>query len=247
MASFVSRDGILTGIRNFSATLAIFTATLACACLCSSPAAASRLDDAACDALKAERARIETDALKSDMQKGPAWAKDNVSPERLKEIEQVIGLDESIAFRCQQPKSVAVPVHAAKANPGAAGGTSAAPSTEASVPEDEEAPGATTSASAGAAATVPAAAGKKKKSAGAKKPAAITGAAGQTLPVEKPAADKPKSKANKATLPKPVAKLQKSKPKADAFTPPAKPLPAQNPPPASGEASAATPGAALSP
>lgn len=231
---------MLTGIRNFSAIMA-------CWCILSAPAVAARLDDAACDALKVERARIETDALKSDMQKGPVWAKDNVSPERLKEIEQVISLEESIAFRCQQPKSVAVPVHATKVNPGAAGAGGAASEAGAALaPVDEEA----------AAATDPAPAGKKRKPVSSKKSTALTATPAETLPVEKPSSDKPKSKANKASSPKPAAKLQKSKSKAadakavDAYAPPAAssaPAPAQNPPAATGEASAERPGAALAP
>lgn len=68
------------------------------------PASAAKLDDITCDALKLERSRIETDAIKSDMEKGPDWAKSNLSSERLKEIEQLIGLQESIAFRCPLPK-----------------------------------------------------------------------------------------------------------------------------------------------
>jgi hypothetical protein len=88
---------------------------LAFACFGAGSAMAAKLDGAACDALKAERARLETDALKSDMAKGPEWAKTNLAPERLKEIEQLIGIQEGIAFRCPVPKPVPQPGNVAKA------------------------------------------------------------------------------------------------------------------------------------
>ena len=91
----------------FSASLSIgryLAVFIALACGLSGPARAAKLDGVTCDALKAERARLETEAIKSDMVKGPQWAKDNMSSERLKEIEQLIGLQESIAFRCPLPK-----------------------------------------------------------------------------------------------------------------------------------------------
>lgn len=90
-----------------------------CGCFTSGVAHAAKLDDAACVALKVERARLETDAIKSDMGKGPQWAKDNLTPERLKEIEQLIGLQESIAFRCKLPKPLPAPASVAKAVEGA--------------------------------------------------------------------------------------------------------------------------------
>jgi hypothetical protein len=82
--------------------------TLALLCAGVAPALATKLDDITCDALKLERTRIETDAIKSDMEKGPEWAKGNLSSDRLKEIEQLIGLQETIAFRCPLPKPLPV-------------------------------------------------------------------------------------------------------------------------------------------
>lgn len=101
-------------------------AVLALGCCLSGQAFAARLDDEACGTLKAERARLETDALKSDMAKGPQWAKENLSPQRLKEIEQLIGLQENIAFRCPRPKPPPVPAEVAKAGADKAGKKKAA-------------------------------------------------------------------------------------------------------------------------
>ncbi len=67
-------------------------------------AQATKLDNITCDALKLERSRIETEAIKSDMAKGPEWAKGNLSKDRLGEIELLIGLQENIAFRCPLPR-----------------------------------------------------------------------------------------------------------------------------------------------
>ena len=110
---------MLPTIRSTRVILALAVAAVwACGCFTSGMAHAAKLDDAACDALKVERARLESDAIKSDMAKGPQWAKDNLTPERLKEIEQLIGLQESIAFRCTLPKAVPAPASIAKAGDG---------------------------------------------------------------------------------------------------------------------------------
>ena len=96
----------------------ILTFATVCGCLLvsgSRVAHAAKLDDAACSALKVEWARLETDAIKSDMAKGPQWAKDNLTPERLKEIEQLIGLQESVAFRCTLPRPLPAPARLATA------------------------------------------------------------------------------------------------------------------------------------
>lgn len=108
----------------------VFTLATVCCCIAggSLAARAAKLDDTACDTLKVERARLDTDAIKSDMAKGPQWAKDNLTPERLKEIEQLIGLQESIAFRCPRPKPVPAPASVAKAGDGAKQDASVAPS-----------------------------------------------------------------------------------------------------------------------
>ena len=108
----------------------ILTFATVCGCLLvsgTSVAHAAKLDDAACSALKVERARLETDSIKSDMAKGPQWAKDNLTPERLKEIEQLIGLQESVAFRCALPKPLPAPASLAKAGEGAKQDVSIAP------------------------------------------------------------------------------------------------------------------------
>ena len=92
------------------ASTRIFVAALAILSGFAGSADAAKLDEPACTGLKAERARLATDAIKSDMAKGPQWGKENLSSERLKEIEQLIGIEENIAFRCPVPKPPPVPV-----------------------------------------------------------------------------------------------------------------------------------------
>lgn len=75
----------------------------------SGSASAAPLDGAVCDGMKAEKQKAVATGLPADIERGPDWAKTNLSPERLKEIEHFIELDEQIAFRCPRPKPVAPP------------------------------------------------------------------------------------------------------------------------------------------
>ena len=59
------------------------------------------LDKAACDALRAEQAGLVTAGLKSDLEKGAEWAKSNLQPDRLKQIQHYIEVEEGLAFRCR--------------------------------------------------------------------------------------------------------------------------------------------------
>src|SRR5690606_2874631 len=76
------------------------------ACLCAalvlaaSPAAAAPLEPEACAALKAEHKTLVAEGAKSDMDRGPAWAKANLAPERLGKIERLIAVEEQLSFRC---------------------------------------------------------------------------------------------------------------------------------------------------
>ena len=190
----------------------------------SGPAHASKLDDAACGTLKAEKARLETDALKSDMAKGPQWAKDNLAPDRLKEIEQLIGLQENIAFRCALPKPT--PSQAAAAKAAKEAKKAATGSSQAAVDAVGEA--APLPPAVNDPAAVPA---KTKKS----KKATTSGAAGKAV-------ETPSAKAERPPPPKPPV-VQKSKPKvSDAYAPPPG-VPGLS----LGSSAATVPGAALSP
>jgi peptidoglycan hydrolase CwlO-like protein len=67
-------------------------------------AVGSPLDSEACTRLKDEEAQLVKAGAKSNMERGPVWAKANLAPEKLKEIEHYIELQEQILFRCPQPK-----------------------------------------------------------------------------------------------------------------------------------------------
>lgn len=64
--------------------------------------AAPKLDKETCDQLKGEQAKFMASGIASDLQKGPDWGKANLPPERLREIEHFILLDEQLKFGCRQ-------------------------------------------------------------------------------------------------------------------------------------------------
>jgi hypothetical protein len=103
------------------------TYLIGAALLSAQTAAAAPLDPAACTDLKTERQGLITAGAKSDMEKGPDWAKTNLAPDRLGKIERLIAVEEQLSFRCgelvtarpamkEQPKPDA---EAAKDNTGA--------------------------------------------------------------------------------------------------------------------------------
>jgi hypothetical protein len=76
----------------------------AAAALCASSAAtAQTLDAETCQKLRTERDALLRDGIKENMQKGPAWAQQNLSAEQIGLIRHFIGLDERILFRCPLP------------------------------------------------------------------------------------------------------------------------------------------------
>lgn len=72
------------------------------------PAGAVGLGEEACKDLKAEQAKLVDAGTRKDMEKGPEWAKSNLSPERLASIARLIEVEEDISFRCPRPKPVVV-------------------------------------------------------------------------------------------------------------------------------------------
>lgn len=78
-------------------------------------AAAERLDKEACEALKAEQARLVEAGAKADMERGPEWAKANLAPDRLKRIERMLEVEDGLAFRCPQPRPAPIEVEAKSA------------------------------------------------------------------------------------------------------------------------------------
>lgn len=68
---------------------------------------AGRLQREACEGLKGEQVKLVSAGAKSDMQRGPEWAKANLTPDRLQRIERLIDVEEQLAFRCPQPRPTA--------------------------------------------------------------------------------------------------------------------------------------------
>ena len=85
------------------------------------PAAAQatkpKLDTDACAQLRVEETKFRQTGILSDMSKGPAWAKANLSADRLREVQHYIELDEQIQFGCRDAK---LSLEAAKASEAAA-------------------------------------------------------------------------------------------------------------------------------
>jgi hypothetical protein len=73
---------------------------LAAALLAASPAAAAPLEPQACTSLKSEYQTLVSAGAKSDMNKGPQWAKANLQAERLAAIERLMTVEEQLSFRC---------------------------------------------------------------------------------------------------------------------------------------------------
>jgi hypothetical protein len=170
-------------------------------------AAAARLDKEACQALKAEQARLIDGGTKADMERGPDWAKATLAPDRLKRIERLLEVEEGLAFRC--PQSRPAPAEAeAKSDPAAAPARrSANGETEPGKPAGAETP-----AAAQAIPSVPAGAGAMPKP---NRAAAAKG--GPEAGVAKPQAATPAAPAKSAPAPKRKAQ----KPAAnDAYSPP---------------------------
>lgn len=63
-------------------------------------ATASPLEPQACATLKTEHEKLVASGAQSDMDRGPDWAKTNLKPEKLQQVERLIALKEQLSFRC---------------------------------------------------------------------------------------------------------------------------------------------------
>lgn len=61
-----------------------------------------KLDKETCEQLRGEQATFAKSGIAADFERGAPWAKANLSPERLREIEHYIMLDEQLKFGCRQ-------------------------------------------------------------------------------------------------------------------------------------------------
>jgi hypothetical protein len=61
---------------------------------------AAPLEPEACSALKTELQGLLSTGAKSDMDRGPDWAKANLAPDKMAKIERLIAVEEQLSFRC---------------------------------------------------------------------------------------------------------------------------------------------------
>lgn len=64
------------------------------------------LSPAECEALAAERSLLEGGGAGENIQRGPQWAKDNLTPEQITYIRRLIEVREGLLFRCPRPEIV---------------------------------------------------------------------------------------------------------------------------------------------
>jgi hypothetical protein len=195
-------------------------------------AQAANLDKEACTRLEEEQVKFEKAGVRATIAKGAAWAKDNLSPDKLQEVRRLIEVDEQILFRCQGKPLVLLP-SSVDADPvvttdeNAADGEKPAdgkaPVAKAAAPKDAPAKDAKAAAPKAAAVKTDAAAGAKTDA--AKKAAPVVPkAAAPTQP-------KPQSKdgAAKSEAAAVVAKPKPAPKKVDDAYKPPKPDAVQNP------------------
>jgi hypothetical protein len=82
----------------------VLLASLACCAI-----SAATLDQEACARLKTELMQLELAGARSNMAKGPEWAKVNLASEKLQQIKRLLEIDEQILFRCQGKPLVVLP------------------------------------------------------------------------------------------------------------------------------------------
>jgi hypothetical protein len=81
---------------------------LALAAAVAEPASAAPLSKDECEAMKSEQSALVAKGVRADMERGPDWAKVNLTSERMKLVERLIGVDEQVLFRCAtRPSGIA--------------------------------------------------------------------------------------------------------------------------------------------
>ena len=170
-------------------------------------AQAANLDKEACTRLEEEQGKFEKAGVRATIAKGAAWAKDNLSADKLQEVRRLIEVDEQILFRCQGKPLVLLP-SSVDADP-------VAPTDENAADGEKPADGKAAPAKAVAPKDAPAKAAAPK--------AAVTKSDGAGDPAAKKAAPVV-PKATAPTQPKPQSKDAAAKTEAAAAV--AKPKPA---------------------
>ncbi|MFT3730584.1 MAG: hypothetical protein QM780_04030 [Hyphomicrobium sp.] len=77
----------------------------------------AKLDSETCDSLRLEQIKFRQSGILDDLNKGAAWAKANLSAERLRDIQHYLELDEQVQFGCRDAK---ITVEAKRASEAAA-------------------------------------------------------------------------------------------------------------------------------
>lgn len=189
----------------------LWAATLALICVVGS-VRSEPFEKERCDALAEEHGKLVAGGVPEVVRKGPQWAADNVSAERVKEARRFLALEEALLFRCGHAKLRAAPPPPEAA--AAAGGTGAGTAAAAAV------------AGAGVLAAAKAKAGARKtgKAATAVKPGVAKAARSKPGKGEPGAASAAAATAKPKPAPKPNPKAKaKDRAKADdAYRPPAK-------------------------
>lgn len=169
--------------------------TLAVALVAAGPTivAAAELTKEVCEALRAEKARLEAAGVAQAMEKGPEWAKANLGADRMRQIQRYIEVGEGLAFRCERPRPQ-------DAKPDEEDTTATLPATPAAAAKSKTAP-------AGAAPRKPAPPPADQVAA---QPKAAPKSPDPSAEASQKAKPKPKPKANDAFVPPPPAKAPAS-------------------------------------
>jgi len=156
--------------RNLALPIVIGLASL----LPGAVASAAPLEPAACEQLRQNLGTLEKSGARNNFAKGAAWAKANLKPEQLQQIEQLIDTEAQFLFRCPQPKrqfdaaTEAALEHGTGSDPDAAKLEAQAPKTPVPVKKAAPSPKAPAAATVPTEAAAPAAAPPKPKRTAAK-------------------------------------------------------------------------------
>lgn len=152
------------------------------------PVVATKLEKEDCDRLKAEQAQLGPKKLRDAMEKGPEWARSQLTPAEFEAMRRFIDLEEQMLFRCPQPKPLPAAATTAKAGTDDDGDDDKAPAKKPArkQPAGEGGKGTAT-----------------EKAPAAQRPAAASATAQPPQPKPKPAAAQPapKPKVNDAFVP----------------------------------------------
>jgi len=66
---------------------------------------AAPLDEQTCGQLKDEETQLVKGGVKADLDRGADWGKANLGPDRLKQVERYITVEEQLLFRCPRPQA----------------------------------------------------------------------------------------------------------------------------------------------